>query len=91
MLPVYPLDGGQILQSILWFFTGRARSLHIAASIGLVVAGLGVVGAAMTANLFLLLMGVFLGFQAWNGIRLARYLSQTGGYAPGELHPYRGN
>jgi len=90
MLPVYPLDGGQILQAVLWFFLGRAKSLQIAAGIGLVVAVMGVIAAALTFELFLLLMAVFLGFQAWNGLRLARYLSATGGYAPGELHPYRG-
>ena len=26
MLPIYPLDGGQILQSLLWFVLGRARA-----------------------------------------------------------------
>ncbi|HUK81445.1 MAG TPA: site-2 protease family protein, partial [Verrucomicrobiae bacterium] len=41
MLPVYPLDGGQILQALLWFPLGRAKSLMVAASIGFVgVAGL---------------------------------------------------
>ena len=29
MLPIYPLDGGQILQSLLWFMLGRARSLMV--------------------------------------------------------------
>jgi hypothetical protein len=28
ILPVYPLDGGQILRSLLWFVLGRARSLR---------------------------------------------------------------
>ena len=36
LLPVYPLDGGQILRSLLWFRLGRARSLSIATIIGLV-------------------------------------------------------
>ena len=41
MMPVYPLDGGQILRSLLWFVFGQARSLMIATSIGFVgVAGL---------------------------------------------------
>ncbi|MBL9199038.1 MAG: M50 family metallopeptidase [Opitutaceae bacterium] len=36
LLPIYPLDGGQILRSLLWFGLGRGRSLKIAAGIGLV-------------------------------------------------------
>ena len=30
MLPIYPLDGGQILRALLWFLMGRARSLMTA-------------------------------------------------------------
>jgi Zn-dependent protease len=40
ILPIYPLDGGQILQSLLWFPLGRGRSLQIASGIG-IVAGIG--------------------------------------------------
>src|SRR6202795_4151224 len=41
MLPIYPLDGGQILRSLLWFVIGRARSLMVATILGLVgIAGI---------------------------------------------------
>jgi Zn-dependent protease len=36
MLPVYPLDGGQILQALLWFPLGEIRSLQIASVLGLI-------------------------------------------------------
>jgi Zn-dependent protease len=29
ILPVYPLDGGQMLQALLWLVMGRARSLLV--------------------------------------------------------------
>src|SRR2546429_7749059 len=33
LLPIYPLDGGQILRSLLWFVVGRARSLTAAVTV----------------------------------------------------------
>ena len=45
ILPVYPLDGGQILRSLLWFVLGRARSLMVATVLGLIgVAGFIILG-----------------------------------------------
>src|SRR6266550_3752231 len=46
MLPIYPLDGGQIFRSLLWFVLGRARSLLVAAILGF-VGVLGFVGLAL--------------------------------------------
>jgi Zn-dependent protease len=34
MLPIYPLDGGQIVQSLLWFVIGRWRSLQVVSLTG---------------------------------------------------------
>ena len=79
MLPIYPLDGGQILQALLWFVLGRARSLTIAASIGLVCAAAGGLLALATlprhGNYMLLLIAVFAAFQSWQGLKIARALA----------------
>ena len=53
LLPVYPLDGGQILRAVLWFPFGEIRSLQVASVIGLV-------GSIVLAGVFLWLgMSVF--------------------------------
>jgi Zn-dependent protease len=36
LLPIYPLDGGQIVRGLLWLWFGQIRSLQIASVIGLV-------------------------------------------------------
>ncbi len=45
ILPIYPLDGGQILRSLLWFAFGPIRSLLYATIVGFV----GVAGLALYA------------------------------------------
>src|SRR5436190_12358436 len=47
LLPVYPLDGGQILRALLWFPLGEIRSLQIASAIGLIGGGLLILYAVM--------------------------------------------
>ncbi|HTW93587.1 MAG TPA: site-2 protease family protein, partial [Tepidisphaeraceae bacterium] len=71
MLPVYPLDGGQILWSLLWFPLGFARSLMVAASIGCVAAVAGGLWALWVQDYFLALVGVFVVYQAVVGFRFA--------------------
>jgi Zn-dependent protease len=75
LLPVYPLDGGQILRAILWYFVGRTRSLTIAATIGLGGAIIGVCIAAMIGNTWLVVIAIFAALQSWNGLKAAKMLS----------------
>jgi Zn-dependent protease len=83
LLPFYPLDGGQILQSLLWYVFGRANSLMIASIFGMI--GIGVFGLFA---LFLLFTGssgsaawfgvvaAFMAFNCWLGFRSATILSK---------------
>jgi Zn-dependent protease len=75
LLPVYPLDGGQIVQALLWFVVGRARSLLIVSVLGIGVAGVGAVLLLADRQWWLTLLAVFALLQSWNGLRQARLLS----------------
>jgi Zn-dependent protease len=74
MLPIYPLDGGQILRSLLWFVMGRARSLMVATILGF----LGVVGfiglAVWMHSLWYGAIAVFMLMNCWGGLRHAQAL-----------------
>jgi Zn-dependent protease len=58
LLPIYPLDGGQILRALLWFPLGRIRSLKIAS-------GIGFVGSAGVGALALYLQSIWTGILAF--------------------------
>lgn len=72
MLPVYPLDGGQILRSLLWFVLGRGRSLMVATVLGFVgIVGL-VAAAAYMRSIWTVAISVFLLLNCWSGLQAAR-------------------
>lgn len=76
MLPIYPLDGGQILQSLLWFVMGRAKSLLVVTIIG-ALAAVAVLGWAWhTQSLWTGLIGIFILSRCKAGFDLSRQLSQ---------------
>jgi Zn-dependent protease len=75
MLPIYPLDGGQILQCLLWFVMGRARSLMVSGIIGLLAAaGVVVLALVRLQDRWLAIVAVFVAWQAWNGFRMGTRL-----------------
>jgi Zn-dependent protease len=84
LLPIYPLDGGQILRSLLWFPFGRANSLLIATIIGFIGAPILLVlavvflfqgGNLWNDGLFCVMIG-FLVLNCWGGLRQALALSR---------------
>src|SRR5450432_202519 len=76
LLPIYPLDGGQILRAVLWFPFGEIRSLFIATAIGLVGAAALLLAAIWWQSLWIGIMAFFLLSRAILGWKQARYLKQ---------------
>jgi Zn-dependent protease len=74
MLPVYPLDGGQILQALLWFPLGEIRSLQIASVIGLIGGACLALYALATWSFWLGIMAFFLLSRAIAGWQYAKVM-----------------
>ncbi|HLW64175.1 MAG TPA: M50 family metallopeptidase [Gemmataceae bacterium] len=75
LLPIYPLDGGQILQSLLWFVIGRAKSLLVVSVIGLIAGAAAIALAVLQRSLWLGIMAFFIASRCWNGFQQARQLA----------------
>ena len=74
MLPIYPLDGGQIFGSLLWFVLGWARRLVVATILGFfgIIAFFGL--AIWKGSLLLAAIAVFMLLNCWRGLQQARAL-----------------
>ena len=72
LLPIYPLDGGQILRSLIWFVSDARKSLIIASIIGLLgAAGIGVF-ALYNNSAWLAIMALFIGMQSFQSFQSTR-------------------
>lgn len=77
LLPIYPLDGGQILRSLLWFVVGKAKSLAAATIIGFIGAGGMILATLLVPQLhstWNLLIAGFVVLNCWGGLQHARRL-----------------
>jgi Zn-dependent protease len=75
LLPIYPLDGGQILRSLLWFLLGRARSLMVTAVLGIVVLVVALGWALWSYSLWNAVLVYFLLANCWKGLQQARRMT----------------
>jgi Zn-dependent protease/DNA-directed RNA polymerase subunit RPC12/RpoP len=76
ILPIYPLDGGQILRSLLWFVLGRARSLMVATILGLIGVAAFIGLALWRQDVWLGAIALFMLMSCWGGLRHAQALTK---------------
>jgi Zn-dependent protease len=74
LLPIYPLDGGQILRSLLWFIFGKNKSLMIAAIIGFIGVGFLLLLALWRQSIWFGILAAFILMNCWNALKHARLL-----------------
>ena len=83
LLPFYPLDGGQILRALLWFFIGPLRSLRVACVVGLFGAAALAVGALYRGSTWLGILAAFGALRAWKTYQAASAPRRKGLACPG--------
>jgi Zn-dependent protease len=77
LLPIYPLDGGQIVRSLLWFVMGRARSLMAASIIGFAGVAVLFLAAWWWQSLWFGIIALFILANCWRGLQHARLLARA--------------
>ncbi len=76
ILPIYPLDGGQILQALLWFVIGRVKSLLTVSVIGMVAGAAALVWAVSTGNFWIAIIALFAASRSLAGFQQARAMAK---------------
>jgi stage IV sporulation protein FB len=79
LLPIFPFDGGRILQAYLWPRKGYVRSMEIATSTGMIGAiAVGVFGLFIEESWLLLMIAVFGYLTCWQTRRVLREQGAVG-------------
>ena len=75
LLPIYPLDGGQMLHALLWYVLGRARSLAVCCILALPGAAGLVLLALWLHSIWISIVAVLVAVYAVAGLVQARKLT----------------
>lgn len=77
LVPAYPMDGGRIFRGVLWPYLGKVKATDWAARGGQFFAVLGGLIAIATGQLILLVIAIFIYFQATAERQRVRFLQPT--------------
>lgn len=79
LIPMYPMDGGRLVQCVLWARVGEQRSMHIAVTVGLVAAVVLFVLAMVFDQTMLMALALFGGLICWLEKRRLTAINELGG------------
>ncbi len=85
LLPIFPLDGGQMVQSVLWKFIGYYRATMIACNTGIAGATIGGIYSLLIGQLGLLILAI------WGGLfcyRMKQSIRDVGPYGMSDEPDY---
>ena len=72
LLPIFPLDGGQIVRGLLWYPFGEIRSLQISSVLGLIGGALFGIAGLLVGSMWWAILAFFLLSRAWYGWQAAK-------------------
>jgi stage IV sporulation protein FB len=79
-LPVFPMDGGRILQEILWFRKGKRQSTRIACNVGMFVGAIVGFVSLYNQNLWLFILMFWCVFQCYQMKQMLMFeMAERGG------------
>ncbi len=81
LTPMYPMDGGRIVQCLLWSRVGHDRSMDISTRVGLVAAVALFVLGMVGGNTTLMAVAIFGGLTCWFERKRLAFARDAGGYA----------